>query len=91
MSLISDIINTIRTNKKIDKFKKESKLEARTKELMEKYNLSEEEAAAKARLENNFDNLTKTIGKIAPPQQKRNASPDKKHDGNYFGDFNFKL
>jgi len=69
LSLISDLFNTLRTNKKIDRVKKERKLEARTKELMEKYNLSEEEAAAKARLENSFDNLTKTIGKIAPPQK----------------------
>jgi septation ring formation regulator EzrA len=71
LSLISDLFNTLRTNKKIDRVKKERKLEARTKELVEKYNISEEEAAAKARLENSFDNLTKTIGKIAPPPQKQ--------------------
>jgi|GEM_PF-5667876 len=95
MSLLSDIFDSMRTNKKIDRIKKEQKLEARTQELVSRYGISEEEAAAKARLENRVDGLIKTVGKIAPPKTAPPA-PEKKSSGKnkddeYFGDLGFKI
>jgi len=91
MRFISDILTTIQANKKIDRTKKERKLEARTQELVEKYGISEEEAAAKARLEHGFDNFTKKIGKIAPPPPEKKKSSEKKKDDNMFGDTGFRF
>lgn len=90
MSILSDIFDTMRANRKIDRIKKEKKLDSRKNELVQRYGISEEEAAAKARLESTMSNMQKTIGKIAPPQEKK-RSDKKSSDKDMFGDLDFKF